>query len=233
MRFNNHINGTKSNVLLQRAIKKYNLQDFIFIVFEYCDSKELISREQIYLDTLLPEFNILKKAGSSLGYKHTDEAKTLMSRPKSPETKQKMSEAKAGENNPIFGKDRSAENNPFFGKKHSSETLQKMSEAQSGKSHSSETKQKMSEAHKGKVVSLATKQKMSESNIGLNLKKVFVYKKDSESKISIFYKEFSSCTEAALFFDCSTRIISYYLGQNKLYKKEWLFYTSLITDSKE
>jgi hypothetical protein len=31
------------------------------------------------LDTLLPEYIILQKAGSSLGYKHTDEAKALIS----------------------------------------------------------------------------------------------------------------------------------------------------------
>jgi group I intron endonuclease len=62
-RLKEHKKGLRSNVILQSAIKKYGLKDFIFIVFEYCDSKELISREQFYLDALLPEFNILKVAG--------------------------------------------------------------------------------------------------------------------------------------------------------------------------
>ena len=70
-RFSYHINGKQSNVLLQRPINKYKLYDFIFIVFEYCDPVDLISREQFYLDVLNPEYNILKVAGSSLGYIHT------------------------------------------------------------------------------------------------------------------------------------------------------------------
>lgn len=72
-RFNRHIKGFQSNVLLQNAINKYNLQDFIFIVFEYCEPDELLFREQYHLDTFKPEFNILKEAGSLLGYTHTSE----------------------------------------------------------------------------------------------------------------------------------------------------------------
>lgn len=45
---------------------------------EYCDKKETLIREQYYLDLLKPEYNILKKAGSPLGFKHSDEAKTKM-----------------------------------------------------------------------------------------------------------------------------------------------------------
>ena len=41
-------------------------------ILEYCDSKVLISREQKYLDLLKPEYNILDKAGSSLGFKHSE-----------------------------------------------------------------------------------------------------------------------------------------------------------------
>jgi group I intron endonuclease len=71
-RFYEHIKGTRSNIKLQNTINKYNLQDFIFIVFEYCDREELIFREQFYIDSLNPEFNILKEAGSLLGFKHSE-----------------------------------------------------------------------------------------------------------------------------------------------------------------
>lgn len=47
-RFNEHIKGTRSNIILQNAINKYNLHDFIFIVFEYCQPEDLISREQFH-----------------------------------------------------------------------------------------------------------------------------------------------------------------------------------------
>jgi acetoacetate decarboxylase len=41
---------------------------------EYCDLENLINREQYYLDLLQPEYNVLKVAGSSLGFKHREES---------------------------------------------------------------------------------------------------------------------------------------------------------------
>jgi len=38
---------------------------------EYCDPEKAIEREQHYLDMLNPEYNVLKVAGSSLGFKHS------------------------------------------------------------------------------------------------------------------------------------------------------------------
>ena len=40
--------------------------------------KKGAEREQYYLDLLMPEYNILKVAGSSQGRKHSDEAKAKM-----------------------------------------------------------------------------------------------------------------------------------------------------------
>lgn len=54
-------------------------------------------------------------------------------------------------------------------------------------------------------------------------KSVFVYSFDLETKETILYKTFDSCTEAAKFFDSSSRVISYYLDKNKLYKKTMNF----------
>lgn len=56
-------------------------------ILEYCEPENVIEREQYYLDTLKPEYNILKIAGSTLGYTHTEE------------TREKL----RGENNPMFG----------------------------------------------------------------------------------------------------------------------------------
>ena len=70
------------------------LSKFTLEILEYCDSKDLICREQYYIDLLKPEYNILKWAHSSLGFKHSEESRA------------KMSSSRAGENNPMFGKPR-------------------------------------------------------------------------------------------------------------------------------
>jgi hypothetical protein len=41
--------------------------------------KLILEREQYYLDLLKPEYNILKVAGSSLGFKHSEESRALRS----------------------------------------------------------------------------------------------------------------------------------------------------------
>lgn len=43
-------------------------------LLEYCDNVDTLKREQYYMDLLKPEYNIVKIAGSTLGYKHTSES---------------------------------------------------------------------------------------------------------------------------------------------------------------
>jgi group I intron endonuclease len=207
MRFFNHINGIRSNIKLQNAINKYYLKDFIFIVFEYCEPKDLISREQHYIDSLSPEYNILLVAGSWLGHKHTEESIAKMSESKtgrtvSSETIAKISEAHNGKTHSAstiakISEAMSGENHPMYGKSHSAETLAKMR----GKTNSAETRSLMSLA---------------------KYKKVFVYSLDSDSKGLILDKSFNSCIDAAKYFDCTTRSISNYLDKDKLYRKQWI-----------
>lgn len=45
---------------------------------EYCDKKETIIREQYFLDLIKPEYNILKIAGSPLGFKHSEDTKAKL-----------------------------------------------------------------------------------------------------------------------------------------------------------
>jgi group I intron endonuclease len=55
------------------ALLKYGDSNFQLEILEYCDPDEAIIREQYYLDLLKPEYNILRKAGSLLGFRHSDE----------------------------------------------------------------------------------------------------------------------------------------------------------------
>ncbi len=102
------LSRSKSHVL--NALFKYGYSKFSFEILEYCSAEECIRREQYYIDSLNPEYNLKKKAGSSFGYKYAEE------------TRAKMSEVKKGEANPMFGKN------------HSEETRAKISNAQKGRS---------------------------------------------------------------------------------------------------
>lgn len=52
---------------------KYGYAKFSLEVLEYCPVENILEREQYYLDLLKPKYNILKTAGSTLGYKHSEE----------------------------------------------------------------------------------------------------------------------------------------------------------------
>jgi group I intron endonuclease len=64
----------KGESLINSALLKYGYSNFSFSILEYCDPARVLEREQYYMDHLNPEYNILKIAGSSTGYKHSREA---------------------------------------------------------------------------------------------------------------------------------------------------------------
>jgi len=130
----------KANNYICNALICHTHSAFSLSILEYIDilnlskketRKLILSREQHFLDTLSPEYNIQKIAGNSLGQKRSEKTKILISEMKSGgiistetkakiskalkgkthsvETKVKMSEAKLGEKNPNFGKSRSVE----------------------------------------------------------------------------------------------------------------------------
>lgn len=59
-------------MVINKALLKYGYSEFKLEILEYCNPKELAIREQYYMDHLYPEYNVLKTAYSSLGYKHTE-----------------------------------------------------------------------------------------------------------------------------------------------------------------
>lgn len=61
------------------AISKYGLANFTLEILEYCCKDATIEREQFYLDKLQPEYNLLKKAGSAFGFKHSLSSRKIMS----------------------------------------------------------------------------------------------------------------------------------------------------------
>ncbi len=77
--FNINYLESKKYMPICRALLKYGYSNFSLEYPEYCQPSDVISREQYYLDLLKPECNILKTAGSSLGFKQSEETKTKMS----------------------------------------------------------------------------------------------------------------------------------------------------------
>jgi group I intron endonuclease len=112
---------SRGNSYIYNAILSQGYSAFSLTIIEYIDISNLskdearqliLEREQHYIDSLSPEYNILRTAGSLLGYKHTEETIAKISsensymygKTHSAETLTKMSAAKSGENNPMAGK---------------------------------------------------------------------------------------------------------------------------------
>jgi group I intron endonuclease len=74
-RFINYFNfsyiRSKESFIINRALIKYGYYNFSVTILEYCDKSDLLLREQYYFDKLNPQYNILKIAGSSQGFKHS------------------------------------------------------------------------------------------------------------------------------------------------------------------
>ena len=116
----NYLNNTflKSkqsiNMPIVKALLKYNQENFTLLILEYVEPKDLVARETYYLTYVMPYYNVLKQGYSSLGYKHTEETKQLLSqlaknRVHSEETKGLIARALTGENNPFYNKSHSIE----------------------------------------------------------------------------------------------------------------------------
>lgn len=92
-----YLTDIKQNMVINKALLKYGYSSFKLDILEYCNRDDAIYREQYYMDLLKPEYNVLKKAGSSLGFRHSPAtiAKFIEARQNivvSDETRAKLSE---------------------------------------------------------------------------------------------------------------------------------------------
>jgi GIY-YIG catalytic domain len=84
-RLNNYLNIAflnkelkKGRSVIYSALLKYGFSKFKLDILEYCQPIDLIKREQYYFDSLNPKYNILKTAGSSFGFKHSETTKEIL-----------------------------------------------------------------------------------------------------------------------------------------------------------
>jgi len=74
LRHNKHCNNH-----LQRAFNKYGEDSFVFEILCVCLPEDLISLEQHYIDTYIPEYNICRIAGNTLGVVCSEETRKKIS----------------------------------------------------------------------------------------------------------------------------------------------------------
>ena len=78
--FTNLSKNKHHNKPLQNSYNKYGKSCFDFIVLEYCEIDCLIEKEQHYIDTFKPHYNLCKTAGSPIGIKRSEETKNKISK---------------------------------------------------------------------------------------------------------------------------------------------------------
>ncbi len=98
--------------MICKSLLKHGHSAFSLEILEYCEPKEVINKEQYYLNKLRPEYNILKVAGSSYG------------RTRSAETRAKITQANLGRKH--TDETKAAMSIAKLGKKHTNEALDKM-----------------------------------------------------------------------------------------------------------
>jgi group I intron endonuclease len=118
---------------LQKAFDKYGEAAFEFVQVECCNAAALTEREQFWMDFYgrRGTYNSAPAAGSSLGHKHTEDAK------------RRMSEAQRKRPPP------------------SAETRARRSASLTGKKRPESFSRKISAIHKGRVISAETRAKIS------------------------------------------------------------------------
>lgn len=102
MRFHKHLFSLAGNKRVANAVNKYGLSEFAFLVLEIVpqenktDSTLLLNREDYYLESLKPEYNISPLASNSIGWKHSEESLAKMRENYSEERRQQVASINKG-----------------------------------------------------------------------------------------------------------------------------------------
>ena len=129
-RMKNYLNNTflkarqNANMPIVKALLKYDQSNFTLLILEYVEPKFLTVRETYFITSMKPYYNVLKQGYSSLGYKHTEETKQLLSKLSQNRVHSDVTKA-------LIAKALTGENNPFYNKSHSRESIVRMIEAKS------------------------------------------------------------------------------------------------------
>lgn len=171
----------ETSMYICRSLLKHGYSSFGLSILEYCSVENLVQREQYYIDTLKPGYNICKTAGSTLGKAHSED------------TKGRISVSKKGTYQ--------GENNSFFGGVHSEESRKRMSEIKLGTTLSDIIKAKISASKRGKKFTEEHTANLSASQP--SSKKISVL--DIETDIETTYNSIAAASKALGLPDSSIR----------------------------
>jgi len=153
-RLNEHKKGYKSNQHLQRAIKRYGIDNFTFEILEECSKEDCCEKERQWINKLncmFPNgYNYTSGGENASGFTYSEVSKIKMS--KSAKIRcsnsiecQRMSQMASDRvwnsedrikvSNTLKELYKDKTKVPMYGKKHSEETKQKMSEDRKGNKH--------------------------------------------------------------------------------------------------
>lgn len=199
------------NMPIYNAILKHGHENFIFEIIEYCLSEDTIKREQYYLDNFDFEYNVLVKARSLAGYKHT--AETL---------------AKF-KGRPLGLASRQRQN--LLGFKHLAETLEMLREINTGKVHTEEAKEVMRNSW--------AQRKLKSDNLKLDLLNEIIPSKSKKGgKIVVVTNiattaatEYKSISEAATVLNLTRAIVMVMITLRKYIKNKEIFNMLKESDS--
>jgi group I intron endonuclease len=187
----------KGKSAIYTGILKYGIEKFKLEILEYCSPAKCIKLEQKYINLLKPEYNILKIAGSLLGFKHSEETLANMRKRKlSEEHKAKILASITGKNHPLFNTNR-----PEV-------TRAKISASMIGIQKTEQHKAKISAALMGNSNRNKHAQKIEVTDLELNTKTIYPY-----------------INAAARALNCAESSIRLYFrnNQQKPYKKRYVF----------
>ena len=172
-RMHTHLTHLKQNkhcnLKLQRFVNKYGIENLFFECIELCDKENLIKKEQFYIDTLKPFYNIAKIAGSTLGVNITKEQS------------EKLSKLRKGKQNSL-------------GRKHSKETIIKISESAKKRglhpnfkesSRKANTDRKHTKEHREKISLKQKKITIEQQKEVINLLSKGIFQKDIAFKFNV------------------------------------------------
>ena len=158
--------GVHANIMLQRAFDKYGEDGLVFSIVEYCDPSDLLCREQFFIDTLNPRYNILKEAGRVTGLVMSEESKAKrLKTMRERYTPEQMSERSRKARAAWTDESKTKQIKSLTGRKRSLESIEKTRQANIGRPCSPEKRAKIA-MQKGWKHTIESREKMSKALSG-------------------------------------------------------------------